>query len=362
MKRIYQFYLSVIFIVQANVVLAQIHATSESNGSNIECTGCSVKNGSDAIDGDYLTTYSSIKQPSNKVGSFVFQQFKFSKPSMSTANFQMTVQNDKLPLNVAQLAGISITSLYNGISNNDTKNINNIILQAVSGSSTLYRISLQLNANFDEVQVKLLGGITGTLSELNIYEVFYNPIIALPVNLISFSGINQNGTNQLNWSTSSESNNSFFTIERSLDALNFNSIATIKSEGNASAVSNYIYADQQPSLGVNYYRLKQTDYNGKETILEMISIKESTNDISELTIASNPFQESVGIYFQSSKSGMVEIQIIDREGKHLYASYNECSIGNNRYTFSNLENLGDGVYTLMLKSETTLLVQKIIKL
>ena len=96
--------------------------------------------------------------------------------------------------------------------------------------------------------------------------------VTLPIELIEFKGYNTKNINILEWSTGSENNNDYFTIEQSLDGINWYNIAKIKSSGNSTVKKSYkqfIY-EYQPEI--NYYRLSQTDFDGKIVNLDILSI------------------------------------------------------------------------------------------
>jgi hypothetical protein len=88
----------------------------------------------------------------------------------------------------------------------------------------------------------------------------------LPVELINFKVSVSNGSTVLSWSTASEHNNSHFEIERSANMDGFISLGRTNSKapnGNSSQVIDYLFTDNNPILGENYYRLKQVDFDGK---------------------------------------------------------------------------------------------------
>ncbi|NJN78400.1 MAG: hypothetical protein HC803_08785 [Saprospiraceae bacterium] len=85
-------------------------------------------------------------------------------------------------------------------------------------------------------------------------------VTTLPIELTSFTAKKQENTTQLNWTTSTEENNDFFTIEKSLDGINFEAIGTKAGAGNSLEVREYNFTDAKPANGKNYYRLKQTDF------------------------------------------------------------------------------------------------------
>ncbi len=83
----------------------------------------------------------------------------------------------------------------------------------------------------------------------------------VPVTLLNFNGTLRNRQVFLNWQTSSEYNNHYFSIERS-DATDFTAIGRVNGNGTSSLVHNYSFIDQNPMNGINYYRLKQVDFDG----------------------------------------------------------------------------------------------------
>lgn len=87
----------------------------------------------------------------------------------------------------------------------------------------------------------------------------------LPISLIEFNAIKVVDAVQLTWITASELNNDYFTIERSLDGYSFEAIHQEPGAGNSNQWLNYEWYDHSPFDGINYYRLKQTDFDGSFT-------------------------------------------------------------------------------------------------
>lgn len=94
----------------------------------------------------------------------------------------------------------------------------------------------------------------------------------LPIELISFFGIKYNDVNMIKWEVASEVNNDYFSIERSLDGNEWETIQVIDGAGNSTEQRKYAILDERFSLEVNYYRLKQTDFDGAFEISQIISI------------------------------------------------------------------------------------------
>jgi hypothetical protein len=85
----------------------------------------------------------------------------------------------------------------------------------------------------------------------------------LPVRLISFNTEAQKDKVKIYWSTAFENNNDYFTIERSADAVIWNTVKIVKGEAYSTSAKNYESFDEHPVIGKTYYRLKQTDLDGK---------------------------------------------------------------------------------------------------
>jgi hypothetical protein len=87
--------------------------------------------------------------------------------------------------------------------------------------------------------------------------------IILPIELLSFSATDNNdGTIKLLWSTASEQNNDYFTIQRSYDGIHYNGMTEVKGNGTSKSIIQYSYYDTNPGNTRLYYRLTQTDFDG----------------------------------------------------------------------------------------------------
>ena len=93
----------------------------------------------------------------------------------------------------------------------------------------------------------------------------------LPISLISFTGSPMYKTNALAWKTAVESNNKYFSIEKSTDGINFEALAEVPSKGNTSTGYEYSIFDNTP-YAETYYRLSQTDMDGQRTSIKIISV------------------------------------------------------------------------------------------
>lgn len=94
----------------------------------------------------------------------------------------------------------------------------------------------------------------------------------LPIELLTFTAKQEGNQVALNWITVSEINNDYFTIEKSNNGKDWSIIETMSGAGNSSISIDYTTFDQNPYLGLNYYRLKQTDYDGKSEYFEVKTV------------------------------------------------------------------------------------------
>ncbi|MGB5979084.1 MAG: T9SS type A sorting domain-containing protein, partial [Cyclobacteriaceae bacterium] len=103
-------------------------------------------------------------------------------------------------------------------------------------------------------------------------DYLYNGLTILPVELLDFYGMHEEGRIILDWITASEKENSHFEVERANEDLTFERIGTVEGVGDTDERIDYRFTDTEPNGGYNYYRLKQVDYNGDYTYSETIRV------------------------------------------------------------------------------------------
>ena len=119
---------------------------------------------------------------------------------------------------------------------------------------------------------------------------------ALPIELISFNAIRNNEVVNISWITSAEINNDFFTIQKTLDFEDILNIENIKGAGNSNEIRKYYTVDQKPFACTSYYRLKQTDFDGKFTYSDWVAVSSIDFDDSKFNIYPNPVSNNQTIY------------------------------------------------------------------
>lgn len=107
---------------------------------------------------------------------------------------------------------------------------------------------------------------------------------ALPIELLDFKAQANGQQVDLTWSTGTERDNDYFTIEKTTDGINYETVAQVAGAGSSTSRKDYAFTDYAPSTGTSYYRLKQTDYNGATELFEVIAV-----EIAKTGIVSNVF-------------------------------------------------------------------------
>lgn len=174
---------------------------------------------------------------------------------------------------------------------------------------------------------------------------------ALPIELLTFDA-NEEGHNKvrLDWTTVSENNNDYFTLERSKDAVNFEEFAIIQGAGNHTGVLNYIDYDNTPHRGVSYYRLKQTDFNGTYTYSDIRTV--AFDDLAFINLYPNPSEGEVEISVAVNKDGVLNIEILDMLGRVAFQESHAVEQGLSSVKV-NTSQLAQGVYSFRINTNDT---------
>lgn len=137
--------------------------------------------------------------------------------------------------------------------------------------------------------------------------------IAVPVELVSFTGEVVGEGALLRWQTASEINSDYFVIERSSDGINFEQIGTVAAAGNSMEIVDYQFLDPQMGPGDNYYRLVQYDFDGSSEIFNPIVLRKDQGS-RDIGISPNPGRDVVNVELPESRNGG-ELQVLDMTGR-----------------------------------------------
>jgi len=185
-----------------------------------------------------------------------------------------------------------------------------------------------------------------------------NFISTLPVRFVQFNGRVANGVVQLDWTTSQESNNSHFDVERSSNGNSFQKVGTVTARDGSN--NQYSFVDTKPSGTVNFYRLKQVDKNGSATYSKVILIRSDLDKIGA-KVSPNPFHNAVNVSFQLAKTENIIIRLYNQTGQMVKQVTTRANAGINTINISELSTLPAGNYTLELRGETITARQQVVK-
>jgi hypothetical protein len=145
----------------------------------------------------------------------------------------------------------------------------------------------------------------------------------LSINLHSFRGLCDEQNVVLQWRTATETNNNFFTIERSISGEIWDIVGEVTGAGNSFSSLSYTLTDFVPLKGISYYRLKQTDFNGDFSYEDIISIEKcKDNGANHFIIYPNPSEGKFKLLFNGNSDDLNSIEIYNSHGESIYSSNN----------------------------------------
>jgi hypothetical protein len=209
------------------------------------------------------------------------------------------------------------------------------------------------------------GSVTSNISPSSFSPFAFGSITSsnpLPVELLYFEAEEKNGTVELNWATASEINNRYFSIERSLNAIDFEEITKVEGSGNSSVIIEYMAKDENPLLGTIYYRLKQVDFNGAYSYSDIVplNIEKIADENIEWIIYPNPVSKYSDLLLEScSFNENIKIQLYDALGQLIYQAY---PTNNYKFTISSniLSGFPEGIYHILIQDNNQIRKNRIL--
>ncbi len=177
-------------------------------------------------------------------------------------------------------------------------------------------------------------------------------INVLPIQLLSFTASANGAVVDTRWVTSTETNNDYFTVERSLDADNFEEVGRVEGAGNSTYEMEYAFSDDAPYSGISYYRLKQTDFDGISTYSEVRAV-EIAGDTGFELLKVYRGDDAVNLVYRSEVA-MLTVEVFDLLGKRLFVD----QIRNENGQTSISPSLVRGMYLLRLSNGVEVVSEK----
>ncbi len=183
----------------------------------------------------------------------------------------------------------------------------------------------------------------------------------LSVELLDFEANCENDRALIKWSTASEQNSDYFTVESSSDGQFWKTVEEVPAAGNSSSVINYSVYDENAKNGINYYRVTETDINGTESTFGPVSANCGSNAF-EIVNVLNDYSSSgqLDVIVNTSEDKLTDIRIIDMAGKLVYERPNEMIQEGVSTITLNKGDLAMGVYFIAIQSSDEVLTKKIV--
>jgi len=183
----------------------------------------------------------------------------------------------------------------------------------------------------------------------------------LPVELISFDAKPKGKAVELTWVTATEIDNAYFEVQRSVNGIHFDRIATIQGAGNSTITINYSIMDENPVVGNSYYRLKQVDFDGISDFSKVINVQYSSERKFEIiSISPSPASSFTQLTLNVAEPDEVFINIYDNKGDLLkkdkvvvLEGYNEIRL--------DVSGIPTGVYFITAQNSKAFVSSRIIK-
>jgi len=195
----------------------------------------------------------------------------------------------------------------------------------------------------------------------NADSIYYCWQTVLPIELVNFKAAPTIEGVELNWSTASELNNDFFTIENSRDGAEYKIVDKVIGGGTRSELKHYSYVDKNPYYGKSYYRLKQTDIDRKYSYSNVVSVDVSLKKEPSITIFPNPSAgHSFEILVQNGIGENLLIGLYDILGQVIESQWViKSEKANTHILFTPEYELMPGTYLIKVSSEEGYIVQKV---
>lgn len=177
----------------------------------------------------------------------------------------------------------------------------------------------------------------------------------LQAELLNFSVVKSGESSLLKWTTASEINNDFFEIQSANDVQDFHTIGNVQGAGNSTTQLSYQFTDLSPYNGVNYYRLKQVDLDGRETISPVKKV--NFNKIHTVSLFPNPTVNELTISFNEYDAKVIStISVLDFNGSKVMTEEIQSET-----TQLNVSKMPAGTYFIQITNSTTSEIYRFIK-
>ncbi len=250
---------------------------------------------------------------------------------------KLNFAGSQIPIN-SQSTGL-VTWNFNNLQPFETRTIDNIVWYMLPYPINQIGDTLTFTASIN------FPGIDETPADNT--SIFKGPIgyVVLPISMEYFKGNIQSGKHNLTWKANCTSIQAIFDIERSIDGRKYNSIASITAS-NSRCLQPFDLTDNDPAPGMNYYRIKMIDVDGKISYSSTIALLNKKSGFEIVNLLPNPVTDGKALLnITSAEKQGLHITVSDASGK-LVQSVAQPVIQGFTQLNMNFSTLAAGLYTI----------------
>ncbi len=283
--------------------------------------------------------------------------------------------NDALDKTIAP-APLTVTSYTSFV--NDNTNYSSVTLplslaglKSTTGFNTVIDnviISNEMATNYVANSAGILTDLASTITNYASTTSDHYPVqtrylftsgTTLPIHLSSFTAKAGANKVELKWTTLSEENNNYFTVERSADGIKFTGVNKVKGANNSNAAISYISYDNQPLKGISYYRLKQTDFNGQSSYSDAKAVTVLSGMSSKLIISPNPGSNKVSLSIPN-ESKFLQLNVSRTDGQVIFNTSGTLDLLTQKLN-ADLSKWPAGIYFMQINDGLQVYTEKFMK-
>ncbi len=332
-------------------ICSNTNITSASTGPGISAEGCT---GSDCPAGgeNHTNWYKFVAATTGNLSLTI-------TPNVSTGDYDFAIYGPNVTCGAL---GSPIRCTDSGLTGNtglDNGSFDNT--EDVTGDSWLAELNVIAGEEYflvvDEWSPTSAGGYTlswaGSTASLD--------CIVLPVELSEFNTEYnpELGVVDVFWATESERNNDYFLVERSVNGTDYEVINKVKGAGNTQYETQYYVEDPNPFVGVNYYRLKQVDFDGEFKYSEVRSVNILNDTYDLMSVFPNPAENVTEVIFNSYDNNGAMLKLVKMDGKIIINTPIETTRGANHIKVD-LSQQESGIYFVVVVTDKKVFTEKLV--
>jgi len=182
----------------------------------------------------------------------------------------------------------------------------------------------------------------------------------LSCDVITFKAAMQNQQVPLNWTVMCKQEIDHFVVERSFDRVNFTDVLTTQGRPGVNEMESYAAIDNVAGFtnDIFFYRLRSVAVNGKTGLSNIIAVRRSRSNVTDVQILPNPVREQLQLLIQSPNQGLAQIYLVDGKGRTVQHYIETLRSGSNTFTYTRVSSLPQGIYYLRLNIGEEVITRK----